>query len=140
MGEDGEPLATSDDHGVIDHAAVEAYRAADQLDPFGFSDWIGPEPHGAGIANSGVGRDPMIAARVVAWLEDRYTRRTAGDSDALRPFLLVASFVNPHDIVLFPAWIRRGFPLEFPSPRDAPTVAPAPTADENLSSKPASQA
>jgi len=140
MGKDGKPLATSDDNGVIDHAAVEAYRAADQLDPFGFSGWVGPEPHGAGIANSGVGRDPLIAARVVAWLEDRYTRRSAGDADALRPFLLVASFVNPHDIVLFPAWIRRGFPLEFPSLLDAPTVAPAPTADEDLSSKPAVQA
>ena len=29
----------------------------------------------------------------------------------MRPFLLVASFVNPHDIVLFPAWVRRS-PLQ----------------------------
>ena len=53
------------------------------------------------------GRDPLIADRVVAWLEDRYARRRAGDADALRPFLLVASFVNPHDIVLFPMWVPR---------------------------------
>ncbi len=53
---------------------------------------------------------PLIADRVVAWLEDRYARRAAGDPDALRPFLLVASFVNPHDIVLFPAWARRRQP------------------------------
>ena len=56
---------------------------------------------------------------------------------ALRPFLLVASFVNPHDIVLFPAWARRN-PLE-PSPLDPPPVPPAPTADEDLSTKPAAQ-
>ncbi len=65
-------------------------------------------------------RDPLIADRVVAWLEDRYARRRAGDADALRPFLLVASFVNPHDIVLFPGWVRRN-PVK-PSP-----TGPAPT-------------
>ena len=139
MGEDGQPFATNDDDGVVDEAAVAAYRSADPLDPFGFSGWIGPEPHGANLADSGVRRDPIIAARVVAWLQDRYARRAAGDADAVRPFLLVASFVNPHDIVLFPAWSRRGNPLEHPSPLDPPPVAVAPTADEDLSSKPAAQ-
>ncbi|MFZ0832749.1 MAG: sulfatase-like hydrolase/transferase, partial [Mycobacterium sp.] len=75
--------------------------------------------------------------RVVTWLEDRYARRRAGDPGALRPFLLVASFVNPHDIVLFPTWVRRS-PLQ-PSPLDPPHVPPAPTADEDLSTKPAAQ-
>ena len=82
-------------------------------------------------------RDPLTADRVVAWLTDRYARRRAGDADALRPFLLVASFVNPHDIVLFPLWSRRS-PLQ-PSPLDPPAVPPAPTADEDLSTKPAAQ-
>ncbi|WP_264992223.1 sulfatase-like hydrolase/transferase, partial [Mycobacterium montefiorense] len=81
--------------------------------------------------------DPLIADRVVAWLTDRYARRRAGDQAALRPFLLVASFVNPHDIVLFPTWSRRG-PVK-PSPLDPPPVAAAPTADEDLSTKPAAQ-
>ena len=61
----------------------------------------------------------------------------AGDVDALRPFLLVASFVNPHDIVLFPAWQQRS-PVR-PSPLDPPHVPAAPTADEDLSTKPAAQ-
>jgi arylsulfatase A-like enzyme/putative intracellular protease/amidase len=137
--ETGEPLATNDDDGVVDAAAVAAYRDADPLDPFGFSGWIGPEPHGASLANSGFRRDPLIAARVVAWLEDRYARRAAGESDAQRPFLLVASFVNPHDIVLFPAWARRGGPIAVPSPLDPPPITPSPTADEDLASKPAAQ-
>ena len=59
------------------------------------------------MSNSGFRRDPLFADRIVAWLTDRYARRRAGDEAALRPFLLVASFVNPHDIVLFPAWLRR---------------------------------
>ncbi|MEE6176850.1 sulfatase-like hydrolase/transferase [Mycobacterium sp. 050134] len=131
------PLATNDDDGAVDHAAVRRYLDADPLRPFGFSGWVGPEPHGALLADAGVRRDPLIADRVVDWLTDRYARRRAGDADALRPFLLVASFVNPHDIVLFPTWSRRG-PLG-PSPVDPPPVPPAPTADEDLSTKPAAQ-
>ena len=133
----GGPLATNDDDGVVDPGAVNRYLDADPLGPFGFSGWVGPEPHGAGLANAGVRRDPLIADRVVAWLNDRYARRRAGDPDAQRPFLLVASFVNPHDIVLFPTWVRRS-PLQ-PSPLDPPHVPPAPTADEDLSTKPAAQ-
>jgi arylsulfatase A-like enzyme len=133
----GQSLATNDDDGVIDPAAVKRYVDADPLAPYGFSGWVGPEPHGALLSNSGFRRDPLIANRVVAWLEDRYARRRAGDQDALRPFLLVASFVNPHDIVLFPAWLRRN-PLQA-SPLDPPPVPPAPTADEDLATKPAAQ-
>ena len=133
----GGPLATNDDNGVVDSAAVQQYLDADPLSAFGFSGWVGPEPHGAGLANSGLRRDPLIADRVVAWLTDRYARRRAGDPAAGRPFLLVASFVNPHDIVLFPTWVRRG-PLD-PSSVDPPTVPPAPTGGEDLRTKPAAQ-
>ncbi|WP_059015357.1 sulfatase-like hydrolase/transferase [Mycobacterium sp. M26] len=134
----GAPLATNDDDGTVDHAAVQRYLEANPLDHYGFSGWVGPEPHGAGLANSGTRRDPLIADRVVAWLQDRYDRRRAGDPDALRPFLLVASFVNPHDIVLFPTWVRKT-PLAEPSPLDPPPVAAPPTADEDLKTKPAAQ-
>ena len=117
---------------------MQRYLDADPLAPYGFSGWVGPEPHGAGLANSGTRRDPLIADRVVAWLKDRYARRRAGDPAAMRPFLLVASFVNPHDIVLFPTWVRRT-PLQEPSPLDPPPVPAAPTADEDLRTKPAAQ-
>jgi len=133
----GASLATNDDDGVVDAAAVQRYLDADPLDPYGFSGWVGPEPHGAAMSNSGFRRDPLFANRIVAWLEDRYARRRAGDEAAMRPFLLVASFVNPHDIVLFPAWQRRN-PLQ-PSPHDPPHVPPDPTADEDLRTKPAAQ-
>lgn len=133
----GKILATNDDDGAVDETAVRAYLDADPLDPYGFSGWVGPEPHGAAMANSGFRRDPLVADRIVAWLEDRYARRRAGDPAALTPFLLVASFVNPHDIVLFPAWSRRN-PLAA-SQADPPHVPAAPTASEDLSAKPAAQ-
>ncbi|MDG4668606.1 sulfatase-like hydrolase/transferase [Mycobacterium sp. 236(2023)] len=133
----GQSLDTNDNDGVVDPAAVRRYLDANPLDPYGFSGWVGPEPHGAKLSNAGIRRDPLIADRVVEWLRNRYAARRAGDEDALRPFLLVASFVNPHDIVLFPAWARRN-PLR-PSPLDPPPVPAAPTADEDLSTKPAAQ-
>ena len=134
----GEPLATNDERGVVDQAAVQRYLDADPLGPYGFSGWVGPEPHGALMANSGFRRDPLFADRIVAWLTDRYARRRAGDEAAQRPFLLVASFVNPHDVVLFPAWARRN-PLAPAPDLDPPHVPPAPTAHEDLRTKPAAQ-
>ncbi len=135
---DGERIDSNDDEGNVLADGVAAYKAADALDAFGFSGWIGPEPHGGQLRDAGIRRDPLIADRVVAWLEDRYVRRAQGDADALRPFLLVASFVNPHDVVLFPAWARRGSPIE-PSLLDPPHVPEAPTAREDLATKPAAQ-
>ncbi len=133
----GKALLSNDDDGVVDPYAVAAYLDADALDPYGFSGWVGPEPHGAALANSGLRRDPLIADRVVAWLEDRYARRRAGKVEAARPFLLVASFVNPHDIVLFPGWQRKS-PVQ-PSPLDPPHVPEPPTRHESLADKPAAQ-
>ena len=133
----GERIVTNDDDGNVLVGGVQRYLDADPLDDFGFSGWVGPEPHGGDLADAGLRRDPLIADRIVAWLEDRYTRRRSGDADALRPFLLVASFVNPHDIVFFPAWLRRD-PLDA-SPLDPPHVPPSPTDDEDLALKPAAQ-
>jgi len=136
--ETGGPLATNDDAGVVDPNAVQTYLDADPLDPFGFSGWVGPEPHGGSLANSGLRRDGLYADRAVAWLADRYQRRRSGDPEALRPFLLVVSFVNPHDIVFFLGWNRTD-PLT-PDPYGTPDIPAPPTADEDLADKPVAQA
>lgn len=133
----GERVPSNTNDGTVIDAGVQAYLDADPLGPYGFSGWVGPEPHGGDLADSGLRRDPLIADRVVAWLTQRYERRRAGDEAAMRPFLLVASFVNPHDIVLFPKWARKS-PLAS-SPLDPPHVAEAPTAHEDLATKPAAQ-
>jgi arylsulfatase A-like enzyme/putative intracellular protease/amidase len=133
----GRPVATNTADGTVIAAGVRRYLDSDRLAAYGFSGWVGPEPHGAGLADSGLRRDPLLADRSVAWLTDRYARRAAGDEAARKPFLMVVSFVNPHDIVLFPAWVRRS-PIEA-SPLDPPHVPEAPTAHEDLSSKPAAQ-
>ena len=135
---DGEALPTNTADGDVLAGNVARYLDADPLAPFGFSGWVGPEPHGGLFGNSGLVRDPLIAERVVAWLTDRYDRRRAGDEAALRPFLLVASFVNPHDIVLFPLWMRRGLPDRLDG-IEVPPVPFSPTDFEDLCTKPAAQ-
>ena len=85
----------SDDDGKPIAEAVEAYRKADRLDPFGFSGWIGREPHGATRAESGTVRDGVFAEQVVELFGELAQARGDG------PWLAVASFVNPHDIAAF---------------------------------------
>ena len=71
---------------------MAAYKGADRLDPFGFSGWIGREPHGAAKADCGVVRDGVFAEQVVELFGELAGARRDG------PWLAVASFVNPHDI------------------------------------------
>ncbi len=87
-----EGLKASDGDGAIIPEAVEAYRRADRLDPFGFSGWIGREPHGADRADSGTIRDGVFAEQVVELFAELEGARRHG------PWLAVASFLNPHDI------------------------------------------
>ncbi len=136
----GGSLHANDGKGNRLEAAEQAYLDADPLAPFGFSGWIGSEPHGPGPQHWGLVRDRVIADRVIDWLEDRYRRRRAGDAEAQRPFLLVASFVNPHDIVYAPAWLGRFGPNPISVGSDDPPRIPgSPTDDEDLSTKPAAQ-
>ena len=67
---------------------------------------------------------PDLTRDLEAVAQNLDVERRAGDPAAMRPFLLVASFVNPHDIVLFPTWVRRT-PLQEPSPLDPPPVPAA---------------
>ena len=136
----GDSLATNTDTGEIIDQAVQTYLDADPLKSYGFSGWVGPEPHGSRLANSGLVRDPLTADRTVTWLKNRYLRRKAGEEEALKPFFLVVSFVNPHDIVFFPSWSRdENNPLK-PCDLDPPSVPEPPTRYENLQTKPAAQA
>ena len=137
----GGPLFTHDNQGVVNPEAVQAYLDANPLDEFGFSDWVGPEPHGPGAVVSGMVCDPVYATRAVEWLRTRYQLRSEGDVEAQRPFLLVVSLVNPHDIVYAPMWLGAIGP-DHPFTENwagLPDVPPSPTDDEDLASKPAAQ-
>ncbi|MFZ4519257.1 MAG: sulfatase-like hydrolase/transferase [Microthrixaceae bacterium] len=127
-----EGLAASDDDGRVIAEAVEAYRAADRLDPFGFSGWIGREPHGAAKSNSGSVRDPVFAEQVVELFGD------LAEGSKERPWLAVASFVNPHDIAFAGGFYELLLGLE-PGDDTVPGIPAPPSQADSFAGRPACQ-
>ena len=93
----------------------------------------GPNPM-APISPTGYIRDPLYADRTVAWLEDRYARRAAGDEEALKRSSSCAAS-STRTTSCCPRFMRQGRPTRRRSP--AADDPPSPTDDEDLSSKPA---
>jgi arylsulfatase A-like enzyme len=127
-----EGLAASDDDGRVIAEAVEAYRAADRLDPFGFSGWIGREPHGVAKSNSGTVRDGVFAEQVA----DLFGHLARSSSDG--PWLAVASFVNPHDIAFAGGFYELLLGFE-PSDGTVPDIPEAPSQEDSFAGRPACQ-
>ncbi len=127
-----EGLLASDDDGHVIADAVEAYRRADRLDPFGFSGWIGREPHGAAKPDSGTVRDGVFAEQVVDLFDDL----AAASSDG--PWLAVASFVNPHDIAFAGGFyeLLLGFEVDDDT---VPDIDAAPSQSDSFAGRPACQ-
>ena len=125
-------MASDDDGRPIAHA-VEAYRKADRLNPFGFSGWIGREPHGAG--------EVRLAARsATACSPSRWSSCSASwrrpPSDG--PWLAVASFVNPHDIAFAGGLYKLLLGFE-PSDDTVPDIPEAPSQGDSFAGRPACQ-
>jgi arylsulfatase A-like enzyme len=127
-----EGLMASDDDGRPIARAVDAYRRADRLDPFGFSGWIGREPHGAAKCDCGTVRDGVFAEQVVELFGH------LADASRVGPWLAVASFVNPHDIA-FAGGLYEAL-LGFEPPDDTvPHIAEAPSQGDSFAGRPACQ-
>lgn len=94
-----DPLPSYTDTGARDRYLEDIYLEAGILEKYGFTGFIGPEPHGSNPLNSGSsgphgrGRDSVFAEISVEQLQK--LRRST------KPWLMVASFVNPHDITLW---------------------------------------
>jgi choline-sulfatase len=138
-------LLSFNNKGEPDPKTENEYLRADRLGPYGFSGWIGPEPHGSNPLNSGssatgaIGRDEKFATQAVDLLQQLSTRGGSG-----KPWLLVNSYVNPHDVTVWgeftlksPSWNLRGqlkgskVPYELFEPAKY-----AATSNENLAGKP----
>src|SRR4051795_4169509 len=130
--DDGDGLLQSiEDDGTPIEDSIEKYLKADLLDDYGFSEWVGPEPHGLGKRNTGGGKDPFTADETIALLK----RLDADAGEA--PWLTVCSFLNPHDDSLFGV-IALAQGLRY-HPSEVPHADQAPTRDEDLSTKPSCQ-
>ncbi|MCA1055842.1 sulfatase-like hydrolase/transferase [Rossellomorea aquimaris] len=129
--------------GVPDPESVKKYRDADRLNPYGFSGWVGPEPHGSSPRNSGSsaaiglnGRDAIYAEETIDLLHSLEKEEETSTSS---PWLIMCSFVNPHDIALFGTFSELSPLYDFNVDPSVPDVPPAPTAKESLHTKPTAQ-
>jgi arylsulfatase A-like enzyme len=127
-----EGLLASDEDGRVITEAVEAYRKADRLDPFGFSGWIGREPHGVHKADCGTVRDGVFAEQVIDLFDQLAEARAEG------PWLTVASFVNPHDIAFAGGFyeLLLGFEVDDDT---VPEIPEAPSQRDSFAGRPACQ-
>eukprot|EP00011_Vannellida_sp_DIVA3-517-6-12_P002790 CAMPEP_0114621060 /NCGR_PEP_ID=MMETSP0168-20121206/9040_1 /TAXON_ID=95228 ORGANISM="Vannella sp., Strain DIVA3 517/6/12" /NCGR_SAMPLE_ID=MMETSP0168 /ASSEMBLY_ACC=CAM_ASM_000044 /LENGTH=510 /DNA_ID=CAMNT_0001832259 /DNA_START=392 /DNA_END=1920 /DNA_ORIENTATION=- len=134
-------LKTVDRKGVRQEGGRAAYARAAVLRKYGFEDnaWIGPEPHGAAVENTGTVRDPIIAEEAIEILNamerEREEAERDSDSEEPPPFLLVISLVNPHDVCIAPFLLSTlgGLAIDDPS---VPPLQPPPTIDEDPSNLP----
>ena len=94
-----QPVPSYSDKGVPDPDLERFYEDAGMLEEFGFSGWVGPEPHGSSQYNSG------SSARFARGRDSTYARLARQTLRSLsrgnKPWLLVTSLVNPHDISLW---------------------------------------
>jgi arylsulfatase A-like enzyme len=127
-----ESIAASGDDGRLIPEAIEAYRKADRLNPFGFSGWIGREPHGAKKSDSGTVRDGIYAEQVTSLFGELADARADG------PWLAVASFVNPHDIA-FAGGLYELMLGATPFDDTVPDIAEAPSQGDSFAGRPACQ-
>lgn len=122
------PLLSIDDNGTPIPENIAAYLKADLLDAYGFSQWVGPDPHGPGKHNTGTNRDVFTADETMSLLQQ--LDRDASD----QPWLTVCSLLNPHDIAMYGViGLAHGLRPEFDG---IPNIPEPPTQDEDLATKP----
>lgn len=154
-------VPTYDTLGNRDTSAENLYLQADRLEDFGFTGWVGREPHGQDPRDSGTAagkykptgqdvesRDPAILGQVL----DQFQRLEARPANA-PPWVMGASFLGTHDIALWGLFSRLSqlFPqnqytYDFSISSDVPPLGDlfdqakfAQTNGENLSTKPRAQ-
>jgi arylsulfatase A-like enzyme len=143
------PLPSYTDTGKRDYELENIYIESERLARYGFEGFVGPEPHGSNPLNSGSsgpggrGRDEAYAQMSVEQLKKL--------RESENPWLMVASFVNPHDITLWGSLTLAagasgsgGFYLAQQLigsnvPQDLFTDAYRQSANEDLSTKPTAQ-
>ncbi|KXH81910.1 sulfatase-like hydrolase/transferase [Sporosarcina sp. HYO08] len=121
------------------------YQKANRLDEYGYSDWIGPDPHGADPRNSGSsaaigtsGRDEVYSAKTVELIKKLHDQ--ASSEKDHKPWLITCSIVNPHDIALYGIFTAVSSNYRFTVDDTLPYIPPAPTTLDSLLEKPQAQA
>ncbi len=133
-------------NGVPEEEKEKIYLNANRLNEFGFDNWIGPEPFGSEPHNSGSsasigidGRDEIYSLEVVNLIKSLDANKSNEKTSENKPWAIVCSFVNPHDIALFGAFTRLDPLFNFEVDKSVPFIPKSPTSTESLSTKPNAQ-
>ena len=110
---------------------IAAYLEANLLDQFGFSEWVGPEPHGLGKHNTGSVKDVFTADETIALLQ-----RIDGDEERAAMADGVLVFESARQLMFGVVGLLQGMRYH---PSTVPDIPKPPTHDEDLSTKPACQ-
>jgi choline-sulfatase len=95
-------LVSYDANGNPDPSKESLYESSERLGSFGFSGWIGPEPHGRAPLNSGSSVPQGQQGRDVGFAQQaRSLIQQLDQGHSQDPWFIVSSFVNPHDITLY---------------------------------------
>lgn len=133
-------LSYHSNNGVPNKEATKLYKKAGRLEDHSWHEWIGPEPHGSDPRNSASSAASGISGRDVIFTEEVVSLINGLDKiNETNPWFIVASLVNPHDITLF-GEVTKHLPMfNFNIDPSVPDIPPAPTAHEDLSTKPTCQ-
>ena len=142
-------LVSYNSNGRPNQAQQSLYQQSDRLGRYGFSGWIGPEPHGSAPLNSGSSVPVPQQGRDIGFAQQAQSLIKQLDHDnSTKPWFIVSSFVNPHDITLYGLAARGAGGFEF---KIDETVVPLyedlfdfdlfdQTVNDNLLTKPCAQA
>ena len=136
---DGNTLMTFDSEGRPIPEREQFYLEKNVLKDFGYNGWIGPEPHGMMPLNSGSSVPIPEKGR-----DKNYQRQIINEFSKInKPWLLIASFVNPHDITLFGLYTNNNQSYNFPVDSTLPENLFTPDFEksllDNLKKKPSAQ-
>ncbi len=133
-------------NGAPEEKKEKIYLNANRLNEYGFDGWIGPEPFGSEPHNSGSsasvgidGRDEIYSEQVANLIRSLDVDKSDGKDLEDKPWAIVCSFVNPHDIALSGEISKLDPLFDFKVDNSVPIIPKAPTSNENLSTKPKAQ-
>ena len=133
-------LAAYENNGAPNIENTNIYKNSHRLDGFGFDGYIGPEPTGNDPLNSGGSSSNNINGRDVIYTEEAINiLKDLDNKKDNKPWLLVTSLVNPHDIALYGDITKNNPTFNFDIDPSVPNIPPAPNSDDTLLTKPPCQ-
>ena len=144
-GKNGKSIPSFNNLGYPDQSIYDYYYERDVMKSYGYHDWVGPDPAtlvskwtletGSSVPPPGQGMDVKYTEQLLNTLDEL--------KDEKNPWLLFASYINPHDITAFgdlttdnPNWY---FPINETLPKKLFTDDFEASYNEDLSTKPAAQ-